>query len=473
MNRAISLAAMLVVLAGCAVGPNYRSPALPVAPSWRLAPEARAATGPWWTAFGDPVLDRLEAEALANNLTIEQALARLDQSRGMLRAADAALRPSGQADATVARSQQSLNSGLGQLSRYVPTLDRKVDLGQIELSGSWDLDFAGGLRRLREGALADEAATVAGVEAARLAVASDLADAYISLRAAEVQRSALRRLVAMVEDQHRIMVVRVRTGAAPAEALQSQTATLKNDQALLAALDSPIEAQRNRIAVLTGRSPSLPSNDFAGAGVVPNAPDPAAGVPADILHHRPDVLVAEQKLIAANAGIGSALAEYYPKFSLSALIGQESNSLGLITTGDSTIAQGAFGLRWRLFDFDRIAAQVRIAAGRNREALATYRDVVLRASEDVETAFAQLHASRLKVALLTEHRTATAAVAASAVRALRSGEISRDESITAELAVAQAEIDLASARGDEARAVVACERALGASTSDPSKNLKS
>lgn len=469
MMRPLPFLPLLVALAGCTVGPEYRAPTLPVAQAWRAVPSNPSATTPWWTAFGDPVLNQLEAEALAANLTVEQALARVDQSRGALRAANAVLRPSAEADATAARSQQSLNSGFGQLSRYVPTLDRTTDFGQLKLSGSWELDFAGGLRRQREGARADLVAATAGVEAARLGVAADLADAYLSLRGAEGQRIALRRLVAMLADQRQIMAVRVRTGAAPVEMQQESTATLKDAQALLPSLDASVQAQRNRIAVLLGRSPSEPIAELVGVGILPTAPDPAAGVPADILRRRADVVAAEQKLISANAGIGSALAEYYPKFSLSALIGQESNSFGRLASGESTIAQGAFGLRWRLFDFGRIGAQVRVARGRTREAIAAYRDAVLHASEDVETGFAQLDAARHRAALLVERRAALAAVATSADHAFRTGELSRDDSLTAERAAAEVDADLAAARRDEVRAVVACDRALGAPTHGPAK----
>jgi len=426
-------------------------------------PVAPAVAGAWWLAFNDPVLNRLETEALSDNLTIEIALARIDQSRGALRTASAALWPSGIADGTAARSRQSLNSGLGQLSRYVPSLPRTVDFGQAKLSASWDLDFAGGRRRQREGAHADAARAAAGLEAARLGVTADVADAYLSVHGLQLQRAAIQRLANLLEDQRGIMSVRVRVGASPAEALEASTAIWKDAQALLPSLDAQVQAQHNRLAVLLGRSPSESIDEPGGAGL-PIAPDPAAGVPADILRHRPDVLAAEQALISANAAIGAALAEYYPEFSLSALLGQESNGFGSFFSADSTTAQGVLGLRWRLFDFGRLRGQVALARGRTREALAAYQDTVLRASEEVETAFAVLHAARTRVALLLERRAAAAAMAVSDERGFRTGEQSRDHLLNAERAVAVVDADLAAAQQDEARAVVACHRALGAPT---------
>jgi outer membrane protein TolC len=197
---------------------------------------------------------------------------------------------------------------------------------------------------------------------------------------------------------------------------------------------------------------------------IPDVPDPAAGQPGDVLRNRPDVRAAEQQLIAANAGIGTALAEYYPKITLSGLLGQFTNHLASFGSGDSTVAQGAAGLHWRLFDFGRVDAEVRVARGRDREARAAYRQAVLLAAESVETSFAQLTAARERLERLTAERGSLAAAATAAARAFQAGEISRDDALTTSRAVARLDFDIAGARRDIVRATVACERAIGANT---------
>jgi len=464
VTRRLLLTALL--LAGCAVGPDYHRPELAVAPAFRNAPQTAATEDakPWWQGFGDPLLDRLETEALAANLDLERAAARIAQARGALKGADAALLPAGEADANYARVQQSLNAGLGQLARYVPSYTRTLDNAQLTIGASWEIDFAGERRRQREAARARLRASEADYAATRLAISGELADAYWALRGAQAQQAALTRLIAVTRDQRTIMAARVTAKATPADDLRRADAALSDLESQLPAFAALAEAQRNRIAVLLGRDPSAGVPELAASGAIPEAPDPAAGRPADVVRRRPDVAAAEQQLRAANAGIGAALGEYYPKVTLSALVGQLTNNLANLGSGDSTSAQGAVGLRWRLFDFGRIDAEVRMARGREREARAAYRQTVLLAAESVETGFAQLFAARERLSRLTAERAALAETAASAARAFRVGQISRDDSLDAERLLVRLDIDIAAARRDVARATVACNRAIGAPT---------
>lgn len=451
-------------LAGCMAGPNYARPDLPVMPAWSAANDRPAARAEWWRSFGDPALDALEAAALGANLDIEAALARIDTARAAVRGADAALLPAAEVDGSAARAQQSLNAGLGQLSRFVPDFPRTVNRAQLNVGGSWELDFAGGLRRRREAARADLAGRAAELQAVRLAISGEVADAYLALRGAEAQRAALAAYVDLLEDRRGIMAARLAAGAASRSAFDQSSAARDDARTLLAPLDAAIAAQRNRLSVLLARAPGAPLPELGAGGAVPDAADPAAGVPADILRFRPDVHAAEARLVAANAGIGAALAEYYPKLSLSGLVGLDSNRFGSLIEGDSAVVQGALGLSWRLFDFGRIDAEVRAARGRTREALAAYRAAVLRASEDVESSFAQLAAMRVRLTWLVSRREALAAASAASDKAHKAGAISRDAAVESRAPLALLDSAIASARVDQARAVVACARALGGAT---------
>jgi len=471
MKRLAVLA--LVVLAGCTAGPDYRRPDAPVAPMYRDASgPAPDAAAPWWTMFQDPALDALETRAMAANLSIEQALARLDQARAAARGAAAARLPSGSIDASAARETQSLNAGLGQLSRYVPLFDaipgapnssglnRTVDNFLVQSGVSWDIDFAGGLARQAQAARADAAGAAAGVVAARLSVSAELADAYVAWRGAAAQRAQVVALDAILRRQVETMAVRVRLGVATPQRLDELRARESQTAAGLPLLAATVEAERNRIAVLVGASPSLPLAELA-PGAVPVADGFGAGVPADLLRQRPDVALAEDRLVAANARIGAALSEYWPKLTLSALIGLNSATAGTLFTGDSGVAQGAAGVHWRLFDFGRVDAEVRGARGATREALAAWRAAVLMASEDVETGFARAQAASAQVAALAARRDALAAAARAADAALASGQISRDADLDAQAALTAAAADLTAAQADSARAAIVARRALG------------
>src|SRR5262249_28659964 len=153
--------------------------------------------------------------------------------------------------------------------------------------------------------------------------------------------------------------------------------------------ESGLDAAMNALDVLLGVQPGTYRGELSAEASIPVAPGLAeTGTPADMIRRRPDLIVAERRLAASSARIGVAIAEYYPKFSLGALLGSATAvASGNLFTGPASQAQAVLGLRWRLFDFGRIDAQVAAAHGQEAEALAAYRLAVLRATEDVENAF--------------------------------------------------------------------------------------
>lgn len=460
MKKMVTLGALL--LAGCSAGTAYRAPPLPVADSWKAAAAApRPDEGAWWKAFGDPVLDTLVDQALAGNPDIDVALARVEQARAATGFAKAAQLPSATVSGSLARSRQSLEDGLGRLSSYVPGFGRTQDRADLGLNLSWDLDLAGGLRRQSEAARADLVAANAGTQAARLAVVGDLIDTYLGMRGTEGQLAVLERRRAITSERLGIMHRRVARGEAAQNALEEPTALLAALDAVLPQVRGALGVARGRIAILTGRPASTELAELAIARPLPDAGDPAAGVPANLLRRRPDLVIAEAQLRASHARVGQALGEYWPKISLAGLLGFATNTLGSFGSGDSMVMQGAVGLRWRLFDFGRVDAEIARARGAEKEALASYRGDVLRAGEQVESAFTRLAAAR---ASLIERQAQEAALARAAERAGKAfavGEISRDQLRGIEAARLDGSDAVLDARVEVARAVLGCHRALG------------
>jgi NodT family efflux transporter outer membrane factor (OMF) lipoprotein len=423
--------------------------------------------------FHDPILDALEARAMAGNPSLEQALARIDQATASAKATQAATLPGVAVDATGARQMQSLNSGFGELSRYAPlfaqipgapkstALERTVNNFNPQVGATWDVDFAGGLRRQSQAARATASAAQAGADVARLGVSAELADAYVSYRGTQAQLQKLEVLTETLNQQSTITAVRVKMGVAPRTALDAAQARVFESRANLPLLRATMEANRNRIAVLIGQSPSQPLLELDGLAPLPHADPFGAGVPADILRWRPDVQVAEGQLVAANARIGVAMADYYPRVSLSALIASNTTRFATLLSPDSGVLQGAVGLHWRLFDFGRVDAEVRAARGKDREAIALYRETILKACEDVETGFARLQSAQQRTDKLRDRRDLLAASAQTAETAARVGQISRDAALDAQRALTAANIDLLTAETDVARSAIAARRALG------------
>lgn len=317
--------------------------------------------------------------------------------------------------------------------------------------------------RGREAARADLKASELGLAAARLTVAADTADAYLQLRGFQARLGVAERRAA--DDRHLLELVSAQYDAGHLPRLQRDQAqaVLAQTEAAAPLLRAGIEAQLNRLAILTGVTPEADRGGPQTAAALPEPPGPPPGLtPADLLR-RPDVAAAERRLAAANARIGTAIADYYPKVSVQGLLGFQSLSLGRLISGSALQARAAADLRWRLFDFGRVDAEVASARGAYAEQLAVYRQAVLRAAEDAETALA---AFAERGAQLERLRVATAALeqARSAAQAgYEGGAISFIEVIDAERQLFITEDALATARTEQARAAVTFNRALGAS----------
>jgi NodT family efflux transporter outer membrane factor (OMF) lipoprotein len=464
------------LLAGCAVGPDYERPALAApdrfmgqdAISQRQAARTADLTS-WWQGFGDPLLSKLVAQALENNLDLAQAQARVIQSRASLKNATAALLPSGDVSAQAARAHQSLETPLGRVLDATPDFDRNGGLYEADLGARWELDVFGGLRRDREAAQAELQASVAGVAAARLAVAAQTADTYVVLRGLQARIQIAQQ---QVETQRRLLdTVRLQYRAGLAAELQRDQAegALAQVQATLPVLEAGLDAASNALDVLMAAQPGTYRAQLSVPGPIPSAPGIAtAGGPAELMRRRPDLIVAERRLAASHASIGAAISEYYPKFSLSGLLGSASTVGGHLFDGSANQAQGVLGLRWRLFDFGRVDAEIAAARGRNAEALAAYKQSVLRASEDVEDAFSALVKREAEQALLATGETSLGRARDASLAAYKGGVVSLIEVLDADSRLLATRDARARSRTGAARAGIASFRALGGGWDAPS-----
>lgn len=449
-------------LSGCAGAGVYHTPDAPLPPAWQAANATpREAGAPWWSTFHDPALDRLVSAGLAANTDLAAAMARLDQAQAMARGAQAALLPAAQAQGTLARQRQSTESGLGRLTRYVPTLSRTQNQGDIGVAGSWDIDFAGGLSGARDAARGDALAARAGLDAVRLALAGEIAQTLIEWRMRRADRALLQQTRANLAQIGALTRARIARGDAAAREGDATDADLAAIDAALPDLDTAIGVARNRLAVLTGRPAGAPLPELDSDGPIPTATDPGAGVPSDLLRARPDVVMAEARLRASHARIGAALSDYWPKFNLSALFGFSANDLSRLPTDSANVVTGALGLRWRLFDFGRVDAEVAAARGAEREALANWRGAVLNAGSDVENAFLALADARRILAARQDADRAQVALLARAQALQARGETGRAELLAAQNRRIDAARGVLAAQAGVASALVQCHRALG------------
>jgi len=458
------------LMAGCAVGPDYQRPALSLSEGFlgQAAVDARPARADaefsaWWSGFGDPQLTRFVSLALEQNLDLAQASARIAQARSGLGAANAALLPSGTVNGEAARVYQSIETPLGQVLNATPDFDRYGNSYEANLGASWELDVFGGLRRGREAALAEYQASQAGAAATRLAVAAQTADTYLAIRGLQGRIAVARQQVRTQEDLLATIQLLQGQGLAADMQVHQASGALAQVRASVPVLETGLDAAMNALDVLLGAQPGTHRAELAEAVDLPQAPRIAAsGSPGDLLRRRPDLIVAERRLAASNARIGAAVAEYYPKFSLSGLIGSATSVSGgkLFSSGASQMS-GVLGLRWRLFDFGRIDAQIDLAKGQEAEQLAAYRLAALRATEDVENAFSALVRREDQAKLLEQGVDSLSRARQASFEAYQQGVVSLIEVLQADESLLRASDARVQARTESTRAAVAAFKALG------------
>src|SRR4051812_19208828 len=472
MPRFRSLVFVLSVslLAGCAVGPDYRSPVISMSPNF-LGQEAiarrenggKAELKAWWAGFDDPLLTRFVALALDQNLDMAQAAARVVQARASLGLADAALLPSANVTALRAKTYQSVETPLGQLLNATPAFDRSGSYYEANVGASWEIDVFGGLRRGREAARAEYQASEAGTVATRLSVAAQTADVYVTIRGLQARIAIARQQADTRRQLLSTINLQYEKGIAAELQVRQSEGSLAQVEAQIPVLESGLDAAMNALDVLLGAQPGTYRAELMVAAPVPVAPGLAeTGTPSDMIRRRPDLIMAERRLAAANARIGVAISDYYPKFSLGALLGTATAiSSGNLFTSGASQAQSVLGVRWRLFDFGRVDAQIATAQGQEAEALAAYRLAVLRATEDVENAFSAVVKREAQVSILTRGESSLARARENSLAAYKGGVVSLIEVLNADGNLLQVRDEKAQAQTEAARAAVSSFRALG------------
>jgi len=468
--RILTAASTAALLGGCAVGPSYVAPQMPAPPEFVGGPAVEAATGQsakvdlvnWWRSFDDRLLASMVERALAQNLDLQQARARVVQARAVLRHATADLIPSGQVSGQASENYQSLETPQGRIASALPGFDREAQSYELNVGASWELDLFGGKDAARDAARAEWQASAAGAAAARLAVAAQTADTYVAIR-------SLQALLDVARDQQKIqqqlvdlVALQYRKGVAAEMQLHQAEGALAQVKASVPQLEQSLDGAMNALDVLLGLQPGTIRPELTATAPIPVAPAvSSAGGPAALLRRRPDIIAAERTLAASNARIGVTISEYYPKFTLSGLIGSATMGIGGVFSSGATQASGALGLRWRLFDFGRVDAEIAAARGRNAEALAAYRLTVLRASEDVENAFTGLIKQQARAQILGEGVTSLAKARASSFAAYKGGVSSLLDVLDVDRRLLDSRDAEIQARAAAARAAIASYRALG------------
>jgi multidrug efflux system outer membrane protein len=381
MNKllAVSLAALV---SGCMVGPDYVKPEINTPTQWRnnASNTQNTTNSQWWKQLGDPVLNRLIDQAIQDNYDLKIAVARVNQYMGLYGATRSNLFP---------QFSGSYNAQTGNPS----VINTGVD-DQVSLSGgmNWQIDIWGELRRANEAALADLLAQEATQQAVMLTLVTEVAKTYVKLRELDKQLEITKETVASLKEGLRINTLRFTEGYISNLEVQQNDSEYQRRSAQIPQYEQQVALTENALAVLLG---SNPRNIERGLSIdklkLPVVP---SGLPSDLLVRRPDIARAEQQLIAANAQIGVARAQYFPNIRLTGNVGQISTQVaGLFTPGANFWTIGS-AVVTPIFTAGKIAGEVRAAEAAQQAALANYKKTIITGFSEFENALISLIKTR-------------------------------------------------------------------------------
>ena len=464
MGRGVLIAAAIAsLLAGCVVGPEHRAPSLDLPSRWHRAAASAEPTaailGEWWRDLRDPVLDRLMERAVAGNLDVAAAKAKIREARASRREAIGGLLPSVEASGSATRRRTAAAS-----TGSSPVVS---NLFQGGFDAAWELDLFGARARTVEAAGAAEAASEDDLDAALLTLVGDVATSYAEVRGfqsriASARRSARPRSARSQRETARLTRTKFEAGSASAVDVAKAEAAAASTEADIPVLETSTAQAVHRLSVLTGAAPGTLASDLDRPGAIPiPRKGLPKGVPADVLRNRPDVRAAERRLAQYTAKVGVAEAALYPSVDLAGSISTSATRLGDLGRASTIAWSWGPSVSVPIFEGGRLVAVRDGAEAVRDQYLIAWRKAVLTALEDVENALVALAQDRVRV-----ERTARAVEGYRKAAALsrdlyRNGSASFLDVLDAERSLYTAEDTLVQARVAVATDHVALAKALG------------
>lgn len=390
ISRAILFIAIVSLFAGCTVGPDYVKPEVDTPDKWRYeyAETAHIVNTLWWQQFNDPVLDGLIQTALENNKDVRIAAARIEEFAARVDIARSGFYPQIGYDTAANRSQSSQETAAGD----IPDNLRIGNTFQASLNVGWELDIWGKIRRLTEAARADLLAAEEGRRTVILTLVTAVATSYVQLRNLDKQLEIAERTLESRQQTVDLFDLKFKGGLISQLEVAQIQSEYEQAAVRIPATERQIALLENSLSVLLGRNPGpIPRGKTLDELILPQIPQ---GIPSEVLERRPDVRRAEQNLVAANAQIGVARAQYFPTISLTGLFGYASTELSNLASSSANLwGLGADALG-PIFTSGRISGQVRVSEAIQRQTLVGYLQTIQTVFREVDDALVSAQKSR-------------------------------------------------------------------------------
>ena len=446
------------VLAGCAVGPNYKRPNTPVAQQFAGAETSTYSTAQdpqveFWKQFDDETLNQLVSDSLTANHDLRIALGHLVEARAARRESTFDLAP------TVTAAGGHQNQLAPEAVYGFPVTASYYDVG---FDATWELDFFGRVRRNVEARNAQLQGAEASLHDAQISVIAEVARTYFELRGQQTQLDVAERNVVNQTDTLKLTQARQEAGRGTELDTSRAQSQLSTTLSTIAPLQAAVARSIHRLGVLTGRDPNALTTLLTPARDLPGLPQIAAvGDPASLLRRRPDIRGAERQLAASTALVGVAIGDYFPKVTFTGNFTYSAAQPSNLGTAPSRGYVIGPGISWAAFDLGRVHAQVAQARARDDVALATYEKTVLGALEETENALVTHARARDSLTHVADAAAASATAARLARTRYEGGYVDFLEVLDSERTQLQAEDALAQSRTTTATSLIAVYKALG------------
>ncbi len=400
LTAAGGIGAMLLGIAGCAVGPNFHAPVTTMPAAWEgpaTAPASQPATQPavdlaqWWKSFQDPTLNALVERAIASNLDIKQAELRIRQAAGSRGVVASAFWPTVDVNASGQRSRTPAGGSKGITQNSF----------RAGLDAVWELDIFGGVRRNIEASEADLQAAVEDRRDVLVTLVSEVALNYTQLRGFQQQIVIAKRNLDAQKDTAQLTRKKFGAGLVGSLDVANADAQVATTEATIPTLEAGARQTIYNISVLLGRPPAELVKELSPDGPIPpSSPDVPVGLPSELLRRRPDIRKAEAQIHGATARIGVATADLFPKFTLTGSLGFEADKLAQMGNLNNRFWSFGPAMSWPLFDAGRISSNIEVQKALTEQSVLTYQQTVLTALQEVESAMISYDRERVRNASL-------------------------------------------------------------------------
>ncbi|HEY1707638.1 MAG TPA: efflux transporter outer membrane subunit [Rhizomicrobium sp.] len=489
MKRLVPL--LLLPLAACTVGPDYRKPDVATPGGYSELPAANAAPlsvpqasegdlSQWWQQFGDAELQRLIATGMKENLDLQSAASRIREARQQEIVEGAAGLPSVNASGNAAHLHSNSNlleklgasgGSSGGSSSAPPSGGSDIKLYSLGFDASWEIDVFGGVRRAVEAAQANTEAAEWELHDGEVSLSAEIANDYCSLRATQAREQILTGEIARLQTLLKITAARAHAGFVTQLDVNEARSQLASSQAQLPSLQADARAMEHAIAILLAKPPEALVAELDSTAPLPALPKMLpVGLPSELLRRRPDVREAERRLASATAEIGVATADLYPKFNLIGGVSLASNQVNTLFSGNSLGEFGLASIMWPIFNAGKTHANIKSKEEEAKQAYLAYQKTVLGALKDVEDALTRYAAGQRGVMALAQSESSAKASAYIAEQQYKTGFVTYLNVLAAQNTWLQAQDQLAQAQATDAQNLIALYKALGGGWREDASN---